>query len=183
MPFFVYSVDRDESRAAFTCLREIRLAGKSSALASFVRKKSPTSAPYTWHADETALISEIEKATADKAIIIDLKPRDLKAVSLFRLHDVWGYSQSEWTVLMLRLEDLYIDHPVADPARFKERFASPEAKTSDVFEFLYLLGGVTGGTWNWGLAGRVNGALLWPKMAAHFNAILSTFVGSAATKM
>jgi hypothetical protein len=30
------------------------------------------------------------------------------------------------------------------------------------YEFLYVNGGAKGGTWTWGLVGRVNGALLWP---------------------
>lgn len=45
--------------------------------------------------------------------------------------------------------------------KFKKQFDDRGADGSLVGEFLHLQGGVTGGTWNWGKVGRVNGALLW----------------------
>jgi hypothetical protein len=96
-------------------------------------------------------------------IVIDLKPTVGCNVSLYRLLDVWGFSCEEWTPLALRLECLFVDVDQADPRKFKESFTVIEAKRECVGEFLYLQGGVHSGSWNWGMIGRVNGTLLWPK--------------------
>jgi hypothetical protein len=42
-----------------------------------------------------------------------------------------------------------------------------DAERDQLGEFLYLQGGVKKGTWNWGMVGRVNGALLWPDAFAY----------------
>jgi hypothetical protein len=47
----------------------------------------------------------------------------------------------------------------------KTRTSSAERDV--VGEFLYVQGGTTGGTWNWGPVGSVNGALVWPDAFAY----------------
>ncbi len=97
------------------------------------------------------------------SILIDLKPNDDKKVSLYRLCDIWGFSEDEWTPVALRLQALFIEKSVADPATFKKSFVDTDFDGAFVGEFLYLLGGVKGGNWRWGMVGSVNGALLWKK--------------------
>jgi len=95
-------------------------------------------------------------------IVIDLKPGVQRNVSLYRLCDVWGYSYNDRTPLALRLECIFADYDNPNPALFKSGFTCPPEAPSVVDEFLYVHGGVAGGMWNWGQAGRVNGALLRP---------------------
>jgi hypothetical protein len=93
--------------------------------------------------------------------VVDLKPRVAGNVSVFRLLDVWGYSEDQWTPLALRLQAIFSDRDEPNPL-FKNSFVDPGTDHTLVREFLYVQGGVSSGTWNWGMVGRVNGALLWP---------------------
>ena len=90
-----------------------------------------------------------------------MKPRVAGNVSLYRLLDVWGFSYDSWTPLAIRLRALFGDRQEANPLAFKNSFVDPGIDHSLVGEFLYVQGGVSKGTWNWGQVGRVNGALLW----------------------
>ena len=99
---------------------------------------------------------------AKQSIVIDLKPHVAGNVSLFRLRDIWGFSFEQWTPLALRLQALFVDQAAVNPAVFKNSFSETGTRPQHVGEFLYVQGGVTKGTWNWGMVGRVNGAILWP---------------------
>lgn len=114
-----------------------------------------------WHMSETRLLGRLG-VTPEHAVLIDLKPRKKGNVSLYRLTDVWGFSYREWTPLCLRLEPLFMDKKSDDAEAFKEEF---EFRAEDggtvIHEFLYLNGGISEGTWNWGMTGTVNGALLF----------------------
>lgn len=160
MPFLLYDV----SGHSYRCVRAIQLAGTSGPLAKIqhIQNKSRKT-PFPWHATADDIVGELPDGKAGQAIIIDLKPRAAHNVSLYQLLDVWGFSYKEWTPLALLLECLFADVRKPDPRKFKESFRVIEAKRERVGEFLYLQGGVCGGTWNWGMIGRVNGTLLWPE--------------------
>ena len=53
------------------------------------------------------------------------------------------------------------DHCLAFPGAVEEFPFRPEDGGVIAHEFLYLNGGTGEGTWNWGMAGSVNGALLF----------------------
>ena len=91
-----------------------------------------------------------------------LKPYQTANVSLYRVMNVWGHSYEAWTPVAVHLEALFVDREHLAPAEFKKRFRDRDADRDQIGEFLYLQGGVREGTWNWGMVGRVNGALLWP---------------------
>jgi len=96
------------------------------------------------------------------AVLIDLKPTTVGNVSLYRLTDVWGFSYREWTPVCLRLESLFIDEHIENAEGFKKEFPfRPEDGGVIIHEFLYLNGGASEGTWNWGMNGTVNSALLF----------------------
>ena len=162
MPFMLYDVIADASQDRYTFAREIKLAGPSGPLAVFSRKANPEQrVPFGWHATEGDIIRLLGGLPATQAIVIDLKPRVAGNVSLYRLLDLWGYSDENWTPLALRLEVLFGDREEPNPLVFKNSFVDPRTDHSLVGEFLYVKGGVSKGTWNWGMVGRVNGALLW----------------------
>jgi hypothetical protein len=158
----LYRVAGEPGREQYTFDRAVRLAGRSGPLAMFSRNaNSGKRTPFGWHATSDDIVRLLGGTPPTQAIVIDLKPRVAGNVSLYRLLDVWGFSYAGWTPLALRLRVLFGDRQEADPPAFKKSFVDPGIDHSMVGEFLYVQGGVSEGTWNWGLVGRVNGALLW----------------------
>jgi hypothetical protein len=169
VPFYIYQVDKTQ----YQQIRTIPLAGKNGPLAKLAIQSFNEQKPISsgkWHIDEKQIISEIvTDRTKEYAIIIDLKPDDTKTVSLFRLKEIWGSSDEEWTPIMLKLETLFIGEKIKAPMDFKKLFEVDKKTRLDyAYEFLYLQGGSKSGTWNWGRTGGVNGALLWEDTWKYF---------------
>jgi hypothetical protein len=121
MPFFLYSVGHQSDCSNYAQLMEISLAGTSGPLHKFACDSNPHRvSPFGWHATESDLLSALGKST-DHAILIDLRPRDPDRVSLYRLCDVWGFSEDRWTPISLRLQSLFVETPESEPAEFKLR--------------------------------------------------------------
>jgi hypothetical protein len=127
--------------------------------------------PYLWHL-------EVEKALANTddyknaTLIIDLKPKQQKTnVSLYEVFDVWGYSSSGWTPILLHLGGLFVD---ADPLQVNRNdfTIADDAVDRPIYEILYLDGSVqTGklvGRWNAPPVSPTNAALLWPETVNYF---------------
>jgi hypothetical protein len=132
-----------------------------------MEETSPDCGP--WHLRERRLLELLGTDDPSRhALVIDLKPRVDGNVSLYRLRNVWGYRGEGWAPLALQLEVLFADREEPDPDRFKQCFREPGKEGTLVHEFLYL-----GKNWNWGMVGRVNGALLWPDAFDYFVAEIS----------
>jgi hypothetical protein len=160
MPFLLY---RENENNSYERQSELQIAGKYGPIATHASNlKEP------WHMDEAQILTMagIEKP-CEHAIIIDLKPRDTKYVSLYQLKNIWGYPYEEFTPVLLHLKTLYTDKHENRPEEFKKSFSIPTDR-ENVFEFLYLRGGIGKGTWNWGMVGRVNGVLLWKDAISFF---------------
>ncbi len=160
MPFMLYDVAQQTGYRLYTKVKNIQIAGNRGPLAAFQRKRNGArQVPFKWHATSADIVAEIGGSPTQE-IVIDLKPNDLKKVSLYRLLDIWGFSYAKWSSLALLLETIFGDRNEHDVKGFKHRFDDRHADRLLVGEFLYVQGGVTSGTWNWGQVGRVNGALL-----------------------
>lgn len=115
-----------------------------------------------------------EIAPKGHAVIIDLKPDAPTNVSLYRIEDVWGVSNPDWTPLALRLRPLFVDLESRNPALFKKRFRMPSDEDikkygGPIHEFLYATHGMgIEATWKWGRSGVVNATLLWPEVLEYF---------------
>jgi hypothetical protein len=158
MPFMLYKVTGNH----YQRIRNIPIAGSKGPLASIARRCNVKSqCPFPWHASMTQIVEAINGSVGQE-IIIDLKPSDREKVSLYRLCQIWGFSDADWTPLALLMECLFVDYKCINPNDFKASFDCHNTQRSVVGEFLYVHGGVNGGKWNWGQVGRVNGALLWP---------------------
>ena len=163
MPFYLYKTTGEAPETTYQQLNEIKLAGSYGPIARYAREKNAgRPAPWEWHVTERDLLVASDQQPDGHAIVIDLKPRATRNVSLFRLTDVWGFTCDDWTPIALRLSALFIDEEREGPDAFKKDFTYHGDYHEVVGEFLYLMGGATSGTWNWGMVGRVNGALLWP---------------------
>lgn len=162
MPFMLYDVSAGPSSRSYRYVRTVRIAGSRGPLAHIQRTRNTAAVcPFGWHASATDIVSALG-GRSDQAIVIDLKPTVAQDVSLYLLRDVWGYSAQDWTPLALRLEYLFVDRAHPNPIEFKAAFDDAGADRTLIGEFLYVRGGVGGGSWNWGQVGRVNGTLLWP---------------------
>ncbi len=162
MPFMLYQLTGESGREQYKFVRALRLAGQSGALGRLVRTLNPEKRiPLKWHVTAKKLIQLLGGSPTDQAIVFDRKPGATGRVSLYRLLDVWGFSYANWTPLALRLRVLFADRKEANPFAFKHAFIDPGTEHSLVGEFLYVQGGVSEGTWNWGRGGRDSGVLLW----------------------
>ena len=146
-----------------------RPAGTSDGMIHpFVKAYAPKANVFPWHATANDLLAESGVSAKGHSLIADLKPATRGNVTLMELTDVWGYSYAEWTPIALRLESLYTDRAVGDPERFRQRFHDEGCSRHPVHQFLYLQGGLRGGSWTWGPVGSVNGVLLWPDALKYF---------------
>ena len=175
MPFILYEVSPKGKDKEYTRIRNVQVAGNRGPLFSFVHEKNPRSkCPFAWHASGAEIVEQIVGPGTSNEILIDLKPNQPGNVSLYRLMNLWGFSVEDWTPIALHMEALFVDRSESSPKRFKERFLVRGASRDQIGEFLYLQGGVRGGTWNWGRVGSVNGALLWPEPFEYLTGSLKT---------
>ena len=170
MPFFLYECSLDASRVTnYKCIKQIKVAGSDGPISLYVREQNRHGElPFAWHMTEQELLTKLNVSPQNHALVIDLKPSMKNNVSLCRLKHIWGFSYNEWTPMLVRLETLFMDKKENNPTGFKQQFNDRNAQKDYVHEFLYLQGGVKEGTWNWGMVGRVNGALLWPDALDYF---------------
>src|ERR1035438_627836 len=155
MPFYLYRLDRD----AFDRVRKVALAGLNGPLREAARGVPDNP---EWELSEEALVRFFGIDSSDHAVIIDLKPNYPNNISLYRLKYVWGYSSNGWTPFALELEGLYVDaqpQPGMSAAEFKQRFPTLTQPGDRIYEFLYLDGDGTSGSWDFGKVGSINAAL------------------------
>jgi hypothetical protein len=177
MPFMLYRSEATNNGPRFDWVRDLQIAGNTGPICKLARERvALDDAQRGWHASEAEILAASGASRDGGAIVIDLKPKVKGNVSLFRLRDVWGYSHDDWTPLALRLESIFADHAAEDPALFKRSFVLPAGAPDQIGEFLYVQGGVRTGTWNWGMVGRVNGALMWPEALEYLSTSLLTAI-------
>jgi hypothetical protein len=137
-----------------------------------LRKQTPVSQtePYKWHILIEPALNAIE--CQGSTLVIDLKPKQKKTnLSLYEILDIWGYSDSGWTPILLHLSGLFVDK---DPAPInRNEFTIPDLERDEpIYEFLHLDGSVANGKltgrWNAPPASPTNAALLWPAALVYF---------------
>ena len=102
------------------------------------------------------------------ALLIDTAP-SRKTVSLVEIRSISGYSYADWTPLMLTFDQLFTDWEASSGVEtMKREFDDRDCPRHVVRDFLYLMGGYAGGTWNWGGNSRTTAALLWPDAWSFF---------------
>lgn len=162
MPFFLYEHSPSHSGyLTFKRLKKVALGGKRGPIAAHVNRECGGQPGRGWHLPELQVLEHLG-GSANHALLIDLKPKKERNVSLYRLMDIWGFSYEDWTPVCFRLESLFIDEERGDAEAFKQHFELDTRKGGQVIhEFLYLRGGANKGTWGWGMVGNVNSALLF----------------------
>ena len=128
------------------------------------------SQPLAWHVNvEFGLRDE---GKDKQTFIIDLKPNSKEPnLSLYEVADVWGYSSSGWTPILLHLRGLLVDK---DPECFNRSHFDLELKQIDdpIFSMMYLRGTVKNGQlegrWTTPGPSTTNSVLLWPDAFEYF---------------
>ena len=168
MPFLLSDVAEGPGGRTFRLAETVKVAGNKGPLARLQAARNPGGAsPFRWHVTAAEVVAAIPGGKPGQELVVDLKPEDASKAALFRLLDVWGFSYPKWTPLALRLECLVGNYDETNPTTFEEAPRAPGSGRNLVGQFLYVQGGTAGGTWNWGKAGRVSGALLWPEAFAY----------------
>jgi hypothetical protein len=131
--------------------------------------------PFKWHLRvEDAMMGamRVGKSCSRSTLIIDLKPKQKRTnLSLYEVLDVWGYSSSGWTPILLHLRGLFVD---IDPGTVNRNEFKIRDGDSDepIYEFMYLEGtvqkGELNGRWTAPPASPTNAALLWPDALRFF---------------
>ena len=134
------------------------------------RTRSAQGEPYKWHIPVQLALDSTEYRGS--TLVIDLKPKQQKTnLSLYEVLDVWGYSDSGWSPILLHLSGLFVD---ADPATIdRNDFSVADGDREEpIYEVLYLDGSVSKGKltgrWNAPPASPTTAALLWPDTLRYF---------------
>ena len=109
MGFFLYQTRKTEQGSTNyerVGSEEVELGGRDGPIATFARNHASSEMPH-WHLSETDLLKHFLGSPDTHAVVIDLKPRAKRKISLYRSRDIWGYSKNGWTPILLRLQALY----------------------------------------------------------------------------
>jgi len=127
--------------------------------------------PYRWHVNAVHELGA-HPDYPNNTLVIDLKPKqNANNLSLYEVMDVWGYSSSGWSPILLRLHGLFVDE---DPGAFDRYDFTRTDNEIDgpIYEFLYLDGSINEGklvgTWRAPPVSATNAALLWPDAWNYF---------------
>lgn len=171
--YALYEKKQSNGKYKYKIKKQVSLFGCNAGYIPYLLQStlfSTTSEPYPWHLNVDKALSDV--GLSNSTLIINLKPNNVSAnLSLYELVDVWGYSDSGWTPLMLCLRGLFVD---ANP-----RFINDEDFTLDesevdypIFSMLYLAGtvkeGKIVGKWTAPRPSPTNSALLWPESFKYF---------------
>ena len=160
MSFLVYKTSKKSGKTECERLKTVSLAGFKSGLIyrTLVRRKEFTE---KWHITEAHMLQTTKCDAARHVLIVDLKPQGQTATHLYRIRDIWGYSDAHWTNMLLKLDCVFW-HESDDLAAQKDKF--PLLDGGVAYEFLYLnrgiKDGIRRGTWNFP-KGTVTGPLLF----------------------
>ena len=173
-----YLRKREAGRSSYQFIEECSLFGCNNGFIPWLlQRQIPLSQgePYKWHLSIQDSLNGAKWNNTDytgSTFIIDLKPKQNKTnLSLYEVLDVWGYSDSGWSPILLHLSGLFVD---ASPDNLdRNKFViNDNEREEPIYEFMYLDGSVKDGglvkTWNPPVASPTNAALLWPESLAYF---------------
>lgn len=172
--YALYKKSREKRQVTrYTFLQPVSLFGCNEGFIPWLlaqQTHTSQNEPYKWRLDVQSALAKANHP--DSALVIDLKPKQIKTnLSLYEVVDVWGYSASGWTPILLHLSGLFVD---ADPRNVDRNDFSIRDDENDgpIYEVLYLDGSVSlgklTGRWTAPPASPTNAALLWPDTLKYF---------------
>lgn len=144
--YALYDKIQNNGSTRYHFLEQISLFGcKNGYVPWLLSKQFSTSSaePMPWHINIESSLKDVGQDA--QTLVIDLKPKNKeKNLSLYEVSNVWGYSASGWTPIMLHLRGLFIDD---DPECYnsKEFIRSSSEIDDPIFSMMYLQGTVDSG--------------------------------------
>jgi hypothetical protein len=171
--YALYSKQQQGTKHKYLYKKDISLFGCNKGYIPSLLKtvlSNNSSEPLSWHINIEQSLNSI--GHAGDSLIINLKPNSKTPnLSLYEVCDVWGYSDSGWTPIMLYLRGLFVDE---DPTLFNSKDFARETKEIEdpIFSLMYLAGtvrsGVIEGKWTTPRPSSTNSLLLWPEKFEYF---------------
>lgn len=169
--FYLYQANETPGGRVFKRIEQVSLAGsKRGIIVKFLRLTFPDSGDELrgWHLNVTAAIGTLQ--LPGNTLVIDVKPSSQKA-HLQEILNIWGWSEEEWTPILLELRALKEDRPGSEVR--KDEFVVEQYEQKPlVYTFLHLdgsrLGPETKQKWTFPRPSSTNSALLWPHVLDYF---------------
>lgn len=171
--YALYDKIRNKRSTRYCFRDQISLFGCRSGYIPWLLKQELTfdsTQPLKWHVNVERGLQNMRQDS--RTLIIDLKPNSTEPnLSLYEVLDVWGYSDSGWTPILLHLQGLFVDE---NPKRFdRNRFVRRlEQIDHPIFSMMYLGGTVKNGQlkgrWTTPGPSPTNSVLLWPDAFRYF---------------
>ena len=168
MGFSLYRCEQqaEKSLEIYDQPQRATFSGAKGPIAAYVLSVCKAEGLSSWELSELELIALLQtgRDPTQTAIIFESSSARSEHITLYRLHSVHGRSSDETTEMVFRFRSLYGNHPVSDPALFRQQFTvSNSASAPHLYENLMLLGGLRGGTWKWMEIEQVlNAAMIQP---------------------
>jgi hypothetical protein len=171
--FALYKKNRQKGQTGYQFSRKISLFGCDEGFIPWLLGKQipeTQKEPYLWHL-------QIENALANagypnSTLFIIPKPKQKKTnLSLYEVIEVWGYSASGWTPILLYLSRVFVGE---DPQKFDRNdfWIRNDERDEPIYTVLYLDGTISNGKlighWNAPPDSPTNAALLWPDTLGYF---------------
>jgi hypothetical protein len=171
MPYIVYRTTKLPAGATqYHAPEHVSLAGSGLIQSTLRRLRLLGESDVGWTVSAADLLRTGEYEPDAHALVIDTAPRRV-TVSLFEVRSILGYSYGDWTPIMVRFEQLFVDANVTTTVDdMKREFTDEDCERCLVRSILYLKGGYGGGDWNWGGNSRTTAALLWEDAWKFFQA-------------
>lgn len=177
MALYLYKQNRSINISPLEIVDEVSLAGHNVIYNQWKKKGEPRNEG--WQINSNDLENELQNlvdADYRSLVLIDYDPSGKEEVVLLQVKDIYAYTYASkdtgevwWTPIMLRMQKVFgreLQNELSDKQR-KDLISNFNAEyQEEVIEFLYLQGEKRG--WNWGMVGRVNGALIPPEAREYF---------------
>jgi len=170
--YYIYKEEMEDNKVLFRQIKVTHLAGCTNGLIAKYLKKTINNSvtePYAWHIASDKLFKTL--CLPGNILVIDIKPNSKEELSLFKIKNIWGYSSSGWTPIMLELKIIVHNK---NPDDYNRESVEPEnyEESDSVFTLLYLKGTIRNGKLEdkWIFPGRssTNSVLLWPDARDYF---------------
>jgi hypothetical protein len=170
--YCLYNFQRQENTKNFQFYKETHLFGRNKGLiAQILKEKRPCTGSIgcKWQINLENDLPVI--GLESRVIVVDLKPYATGNLSLYELVNVFGYSFSGWTPMMLHLKTIFVDEEGHSDQ--KKAFEISEDRQENVFTFAHVMDGWIKngeliGIWTPPRPSSTNSALLWDDVFEYF---------------